>query len=77
MEGPAAQTGGGTGWEKSLAGEGFVSLRREISNRGDYGAVCHEEPESGRENPGWAPTDNAAGFYRAGGWGRAGYPIRR
>jgi hypothetical protein len=35
MEGSAAQTGGGSGWEQSLAGAGFEDLRRAISNRGD------------------------------------------
>jgi hypothetical protein len=77
MEGPAAQTGGGLGWEKSLAGVDFKGLRRAISHRDDWGAVRHEEPESGRENPGWTPTDRAAGFYRAEGRGREGYPIDR
>jgi hypothetical protein len=42
MEGPAAQTGGGTGWEKPLAGEGFEVLRRANSHRGDRGAVCQQ-----------------------------------
>jgi len=39
MEGPAAQTGCGSGWEKSLAGDGFEGLRRAISHRGDRGVV--------------------------------------
>jgi hypothetical protein len=52
MEGPAAQVGGGSGWEKSLAGDGFGALGSPISHQGDRGAVCHEEPESGGENPG-------------------------
>ena len=29
----------------------------------------------GGENPGRAPTDMVAGFYREEGWGREGYPI--
>jgi hypothetical protein len=64
MERPAAKTGGGEGWEKSLAGDGFEGLRRAISHRGDRGAVCHHAPDSGRENPGRTPTDRAAGFCR-------------
>jgi len=75
MEGPAAQTGGGAGWDKSLAGDGFGAMRSPISHRGDWGTVCHEEPESGGENPGRTPTDRAAGFYRAEEWGREGYPV--
>ena len=68
----APQTGGGTGLENPLAGDGFEDLRRAISHRGDHGAACHEEPESGGENPG-----RTADFYRAEGWGREGYPIGR
>ena len=45
------QTGGGTGLEKSLAGDGFGGLGRAISHRGDHGAACHREPESEGENP--------------------------
>jgi hypothetical protein len=75
MEGPAAQTGGGTGWENPLAGDGFRALGSPISQWGDLGAVCRREPESGSENPGWPPSDRAAGFYRAGVWGREGHPI--
>jgi len=45
VEGPAAQTGGGTGLENPLAGDGFEGLRRAISHRGDHEAACHEEPE--------------------------------
>ena len=55
MECPAAktmQTGGGTGLEKSLAGDGFGGLLRAIGHRGDHGAACHREPESEVENPG-------------------------
>ena len=51
MEGPDSQTGGGTGWEKSLAGDGFRGLRRAISHRGDRGAVCHREPDQGAKIP--------------------------
>ena len=32
MEAPAAQIGGGTRWEKSLAGDGFEGLRRAIGH---------------------------------------------
>jgi hypothetical protein len=63
------------GVEKSLAGDGFRALGSLISHRGDRGAACHREPKSGVENPGRTPTDRAAGFYRAEGWGREGYPI--
>jgi len=70
VEGPAAQTGGGSDWEKSLAGDGFEGLRRAISHRGDRRVVCHREPESAGENPG-----SMAGFYRAEPWGREGHPI--
>ena len=52
VEGPAAQTGGGTGCENPLASDDFRDLRRAISQRGDRGSVCHREMESGRENPG-------------------------
>ena len=45
-----------------LVGDGFGALRSPISHGGDHGAVCHEEPESGGENPG-----RTAGFYRAEG----------
>jgi hypothetical protein len=75
MKGPAAQTGGGSGLEKSLAGDGFGAMGSPISHRGDWGAVRQQEPESACENPGWAATDRAAGFYRAAGRGREGYPI--
>jgi len=67
-----AQTGRGTEWETPLAGDGFGPLGGPISHRGNSGAACHEEPESGGENLG-----RAAGFYRAEGWGREGYPIGR
>jgi hypothetical protein len=33
MEVPAAQTGGGSGWEKSLAGDGFQAQESPISHR--------------------------------------------
>ena len=39
MEGPAAQTGGDSGLENPLAGDGFEDLRRAISHRGDCGAA--------------------------------------
>jgi len=52
MEGPAAHAGGGSGSEKSLAGDGFEGLRRAISHRGDWGAVWRQESESAAENPG-------------------------
>jgi len=77
VEGPAAQTGGGTGLEKSLAGDGFQALGSPVNHRGDHGAVCHHGTESGGENPGWTPIHGAAGFYRAAAWGREGYPIGR
>jgi hypothetical protein len=79
MEGPAAQAGGGSDWENPLAGAGFRGLRRAISHRGDRRSVCHEEPESGGDNPGWAPTDTdrLVIFYRDEGCGREGYPIDR
>ncbi len=32
---PAVQTGGGSGWEKWLAGAGVRDLREAISHRGD------------------------------------------
>jgi hypothetical protein len=51
VDGPTAQIGGGTGWEKSLAGDGFEGLRRAISHRGDCGAVWQPEPGSGGEIP--------------------------
>jgi len=38
---------GGTGWEKSLAGDGFRALGSPISHWADHGAVYHREPESG------------------------------
>ena len=47
-----AQTGGGTGLEIPLAGDGFRALGSPISHRGDRGAACHEEPESEGQNPG-------------------------
>ncbi len=72
VEGPAAQTGGGTGLEIPLAGDAFRAIGSPISQRGDHGAACHEEPESEGENLG-----QAAGFYRDEGWGREGYPIGR
>ena len=72
MESQAAQSGGGTGQKNPLAGDAFRALRRAISHRGDHGAVCHYETESGGENPGRTP-----GFYRAEGWGREGCPIGR
>jgi hypothetical protein len=53
----AAQTGGGTGLENPLAGDGFQALGSPISHWGDHGAACHHEPESLGENPGWALTD--------------------
>jgi hypothetical protein len=52
-----------------LVGGGFGTLGSPISHRGDRGAVCPLEPESGDGNPGWA-----TGFYRDEGWGREGYP---
>jgi hypothetical protein len=55
-----------------LADDGFGALGSPISHRGDCGAVCHEEPESGGKNPG-----RTAGFYREEGWGREGYTIDR
>ncbi len=72
MEDPAAKTGGGTGLEKSLAGDGFQALESPISHWGDRGAACHHEPESGGENLGRTES-----VYRAAGWGREGYPIGR
>jgi hypothetical protein len=39
MEGPIAQTGGGTDWENPLAGDGFRALGSLISHRGDHGAA--------------------------------------
>ena len=81
MEGPAAKTAdrpvAARARKTPLAGDDSGGLRRAISHRGDYGAVCHREPESGGENPGRALTHSAAGFYRAEGWGREGYPISR
>ena len=73
--GPAAQTGGGTGLEKSLVGDGFERLRRAIGHRDDRGAAYQQEPESEGENSGWTPIHGAEGFYRAAGCGREGYPI--
>jgi len=35
-----------------LAGDAFGALGSPISHRGDRGAACHHEPESGGENPG-------------------------
>ena len=55
-----------------LAGDGFRVLGSPISNWGDHGAPCRQEPESGGENPG-----RTAGFYQAEGWGREGYTIGR
>jgi hypothetical protein len=69
IEGPAAQTGGGSDWENPLAGNGFGALGSPISPRGDRGAARDEEP--------WLRVENAgrtAGFFRAEGWGREGYP---
>ncbi len=40
-----AEPVGGSGWEKSLAGDGCEGLRRAISQRGDREAVCHEAPD--------------------------------
>jgi hypothetical protein len=77
MKGPAAQTGGGSGWEKSLAGDGFGAMGSPISHRGDWGAVWQREPESADKNPGWTPTDRAVGFYWVERWGREGYPLYR
>jgi len=42
MEGQAAQTGGCSGWEKPLAGDGFEGLRRAISHRGERGAAYQQ-----------------------------------
>ena len=76
MEGPAAQTADRLvavrAWKIPLAGDAFRALGSPISHRGDHGAVCHAEPESGGENPG-----RTAGFDRAEGWGREWYPIGR
>ena len=44
MEGQAAQTGGGTGWETSLAGGGCEGRRRPIGHRGDWGPVYNRGP---------------------------------
>jgi hypothetical protein len=50
------------GVENPLAGDGFRTLGSPISNWGDRGAACRQEPESGGENLG-----RPAGFYRAEG----------
>jgi len=42
VEGPAAETWGGSGWEKSLAGNIFGVLGSPISHRGDHGAVYQQ-----------------------------------
>jgi hypothetical protein len=42
VEGPAAQTGGGSGWEKSLAGGDFRALGSPTSHQGDWGAVYQQ-----------------------------------
>jgi len=57
------------GLEKSLAGDAFGGLRRTFGHRGDHGAVCHREPESGGENPG-----RMAVLYRAEGDAGRGTP---
>jgi hypothetical protein len=72
MEGPAVQTRSSAGLEGLLTGDRYADLRRAINRRGDRGAACRNEPESEGEHP--ATT---AGFYRADGWGREGYPIGR
>ena len=66
------QTGSDSGLENPLAGDAFWMLGSPISHGGDHGAACHHEPESGAKNLG-----QVAGFYRAEGWGREGYPIGR
>ncbi len=54
MEGPAAQTEdrlvAARAWRIPLAGDAFGALGSPISHRGDHGADCHREPESGGEN---------------------------
>jgi hypothetical protein len=40
------------GLENPLAGDGFRVLGSPISHRGDRGAACRHEPESGGKNPG-------------------------
>ena len=77
MEGPAAKTDGGSGWEKPLASDCFGALGSPISHRGDHGAACQKKPESRGKNPGSPLTDRAAGFCRAERRGREGYPVGR
>ena len=46
------RTGGGPGWEESLAGDGFGVLESPISHRDDRGAAYQQEPELEGEKPG-------------------------
>ena len=71
MKGPAAQTGGDSGLENPLAGDGFRALGIPISHRGDYGAACHHEPESGGEN-----HSTNSGLLSGRGMGQRGVPHR-
>jgi hypothetical protein len=55
----------------AVPGDAFRTLGSPISHRGDRGAVCHEEPESGSENPG-----QRVGLLSGGVMGPRGVPHR-
>ena len=55
----APQTGGGTGLEIPLAGDGFQAIGSPINQRRDRGAACHEERGLSGKNRGFVPRPDS------------------